>query len=740
VGNEALVAAAETFAGEVVRIAYRHPENDWSVLRVLEPKSGQEQTVVGHTACQVGQTIEALGKWTDHAQFGRQFLAERIVASNPTTPDGVAAYLGSGVLPGVGAKVAGDLVAHFGVHVLHILDDEPGRLTEVRGIGRVRAAAIRAGWDAEQSAREIMVFLHSQQIPAFLCRRIHKKYGADAIHVIKENPYRLCAEVRGIGFKTADEIAAGLSIPRASPYRLAAGLRYTMEELAKNGHCGAERSNFIRAATEILEVDPALVEASLDEALAITEKPPFVYHEGYVYDAELAEAEELIAKVLRGSARRSPWYAKMVTDDLIRAAADGCGMPLAEKQWSAVQNAMKRGVSIITGGPGCGKTATLRVLLDVCDRLKLSVQLAAPTGKAAQRASEASGREAKTIHRLLRLRGMVATSDVRITCDVLVVDEASMVDVRLMAKIVRALGPNTVLILVGDVDQLPSVGPGRVLADLIQGGVVPVTVLNKIFRQAEGSAIITNAHAINAGKIPSSSDKDGDFFVLTEEKVPAIRAALDLEDKKAIPAAAAKATADEIVDLVSTRLPARYGFDPIRDIQVLAPMKDGACGVDTLNQRLQEALNPRPTAHVDRGSYRLGVGDRVIQTSNDYDLDIFNGDVGIIEYVDREEKFLGVRFDSRLVDIPFEQADELRLAYAMTIHKSQGSQAPAVLVPMVTQHWKLLQRNLLYTGVTRASRLVVVVGQSRALGTAVRTVEARNRVTRLGSLLSDTWA
>lgn len=723
----------ERITAEVERLTFRHDENDWAVLRIRVRGMREEQTLVGFTNAQPGQTVSAVGVWKS-TKFGRQFQASQIVASSPTSPVGLAAYLGSGILKGVGQKMAEQLVRHFGMNVLSVFDESPHRLTEVKGIGTAKAEKILMGWDAQKEIQEIMVFLHSQRIPPSLCRRIHKAYGEQAIAKITENPYRLCLDVRGFGFKTADEIGRNLAIPRTSVYRVEAGMVHLMQEITKGGHCGCLRSEFLARATEALQVDPARIAEVLDESLAAP-RAQFVEHDDAIFLSRLARAEERVAEDLLRVLSGPPLYLNRVTDVLIDRAAAECGMKLANKQRQAVEMGLRHKACVITGGPGCGKTATLKVLLAAYRMLRLNVALTAPTGKAAQRAREATGIDSMTVHRLLGIKGTADDMDSQIHADVLVIDECSMVDVPLMAKIMRAVQENTAIVMVGDVDQLPSVGPGQVLADIIRSGCVPVTVLDEIFRQAAGSAIIANAHAINRGALPESSGRNGDFFVLTERNTPSIRAAGEQEDESKIPAAVAAAVADEIEALVKHRLPARYGFNPITDIQVLSPMNKGGCGVYELNRRLQEALNPHPAQWTQRYGIRFGVNDKVIQVRNNYDLEIFNGDVGFVVAVDDTDEALRVRFDGRVVAIPFDDLEDLKLAYAMTIHKSQGSQAPAVVIPMVTQHWNMLQRNLLYTGVTRAAKLAVLAGQGRAIAAAVRTVSSTKRLTRLDQLL-----
>jgi exodeoxyribonuclease V alpha subunit len=724
----------EKIAGEVSAIVFREPEDDWSVLTIIPDGLQLPVTVTGYTTATQGQSITATGEWKQSPKWGRQFVATQIAATSPATTTGLFAYLTSGAIKGIGPALAQTLIDRFGMEVLAVLENEPERLKGIRGLGSAKLEKVRMQVEMQREMQSIMLFLHSQSIPAGLCRRIHKAYGDDTIAKLSENPYRLCFEVSGIGFKTADDIGMRLGVPHDSPQRVLAGLSHLMSEITQSGHCGCARDAFIERATSVMNVPRTAIDVALAEALGGLE-PLFIEHDAILYAARLARAEERIAQRLKRLLATVPAHADRVTDELVDRAAGERGMALARKQRLAVQMALTHKVSIITGGPGCGKTATLNVVLAALKMLRLHVALAAPTGKAAQRAREATGMDAMTVHRLLGLKGQASVPS-KIHADVVVIDECSMIDVTLMANIVSALEPNTCLILVGDVDQLPSVGPGQVLADMKNSGVIPVTVLDEIFRQAAGSAIIVNAHAINNGRMPVSANDDGDFFVLTEQSDPVLRDVATKAKPEDLPAAMAQAVADTVIAMVGTMLPARYALDPVFDIQVLAPMNKGVCGVHELNRRLQEALNPKPARWVTRGGLRYGVGDKVIQSRNNYELGIYNGDIGYVADVDDEREVVRVWFDMGQVSIPFDSLVDLKLAYAMTIHKSQGSQAPAIVIPMVTQHWTLLQRNLLYTGVTRAAKLAFVVGQGKAIRAAVRTTSSTKRLTRLSALLA----
>lgn len=1081
----------EVVSGQVERITFRN-ENDWTVMQVRLDRSRTANTIVGHSNAQPGQQISARGTWKNNPQFGIQFVAKAITATNPNTVEGLARYLGSGMIPGIGPGTAKAIVDTFGMDTLAILDNDPKKLSQVRGIGAKKAERIMKGWEEQRAVSEIMLFLNEQQIPPYLCRRIYRKYEAKAIEVIRTDPFRLALEVSGIGFKTADKIASKCGISPLSPQRIRAGLVYVMQEATTSGHCGVPRESLVQKAMETLSVPPDLVIETLEAELAMEPKERhLVQHGDGVYLSMIAACEERVASTLAEMVKRPvPW--KIDADKAIAEAEKHLGFKLAEQQYAGVKMMLTKRVSVLTGGPGVGKaqpvdsmvltpdgfvpigslaigdeiiaadgtvshvvgvfpqgekeiykitfedgrstrscgehlwkvwtrisvwspekkkkvrdrgwrvlsldeirarkerraaehqrmavplfspqdvdakdlpvnpyllgallgdgslarmtftssdddllekvsclvresgliaktnrfkdrcpnvsitgnfknwlrsyfrecgllkcrsyekfipeefmqgsysqrlelvrglldtdgtsgknrcvtfsstseklakqlqclvwslggkcsiveknshfkdkdgarkqgrksyvvtishdnsgelfslerkkvrligrreierrllissiepagksecvcikidhpdelyvtddyivthnTSTLNVLLHIFKKHKIPINLAAPTGKAAQRAAEVTGVEASTIHRLLGIRGP-GTDPGEVESGVLVIDESSMIDIYLMTSIVKA-AKKVPLILVGDVDQLPSVGPGQVLADIINSGAVPVTRLTQVFRQAAGSLIIRNAHNINRGLMPEKGGKADDFFFLTVPEK-------DEEGNQIEASVNGERIAGMIADLVADRLPKKYGFDPIRDIMVLSPMNITTTGVANLNVLLQERLNPAPAKSVMRFGTRFGLGDKVIQTRNNYDLDIFNGDVGIIAAIHdtdesgRElagsEKKIVVDFGGKVVEIPFDEMDALRLAYAMTVHKSQGSQSEAVVIPVTTQHFTMLQRNLFYTGVTRAKKLVVLVGVPRALAMAVRNDGALRRMTRLRDLLA----
>lgn len=719
----------ETISGSIEKIAFHNPESGFFVIKV-QPKDKREPlTVVGaHPVLAAGEEVVCTGEWHTDPSFGQQFRAESIRATTPVTLQGIRKYLASGAIRGVGPKFADKLIEHFGKQVLEAIEAGASTLMTVPGVGPAKAAALVEGWAQQRAVKEIMMFLHSNGVPTAMASKIYKTYGDKAMEIINENPYRLAQDVRGIGFKSADAIAMNLGVLPTSPPRIRAGLVHLIQEATTSGHCGQPRQTLVPRAVETLGVPVDLVQRSLDAELALDPKRRYlVQHGDGIYLAAIAACEERVATTLADMASWPvPW--KIDADKAIEEAQKELGFTLAEQQYAGVKMMLTNRVSVFTGGPGTGKTASLNLLLHVFRKHRIPVHLAAPTGKAAQRAAEVTGMDASTIHRLLKLSNP-GSEPVDVEGGVLVIDESSMIDIYLMNNVVKA-ARGVPLILVGDVDQLPSVGPGQVLADIIASGAVPVTRLTQVFRQAAGSLIIRNAHNINSGLVPEKGTKEDDFFFLT----------LPEKDESGVPvepSALGERITTTICDLVANRLPGSYGFDPIRDIMVLSPMNVTNTGVASLNAALQQRLNPKPEKSLTRFNTRFGVGDKVIQTRNNYDLDIFNGDVGIITSIDDEDASrLTVSFGGRMVEMPFDEMDALRLAYCITIHKSQGSQAEAVVIPVTTQHFTMLQRNLFYTGVTRARKLVVLVGSPRAMALAVKNDGAMKRVTRLKNLLA----
>jgi exodeoxyribonuclease V alpha subunit len=684
-------------------------------------------------------------------QHGLQFKAAFLRSSPPTSAEGIEKYLGSGMIRGIGPIYASKLVAAFGAEVFEVIEQAPERLREVPGIGKVRAGRIAQAWADQKVVREIMVFLHSHGVGTARAVRIFKTYGNDAVQVMAENPYRLARDIRGIGFRTADAIAARLGIEPAAMIRLRAGINYALLEASGEGHCGLPTAELLQLAGDLLAVErpdagrpnepgacrreplePALIQTALDlECSEGSVVADTLAGQAAIFLAHLHRDERRIAAALQELGQGTPPWGSIEAAKAIGWVEQRLGLELAASQRAAVELALASKLLVITGGPGVGKTTLINAILRILAAKKLRIQLCAPTGRAAKRMAEATGLEAKTIHRLLEFDpaayGFRRGAELPLECDLLVVDETSMVDVPLMASLLAAIPPEAALLLVGDVDQLPSVGPGQVLADVIASGALPVARLTEVFRQAASSRIITTAHAINAGTIPDlrppSEGDTTDFYFLPAE-TPEQAVAL-------------------ILKVVGERIPARFGFDPIGQVQVLCPMARGGCGSRSLNIELQRLLNPDPVEQVERFGWRFAPGDKVMQIANDYEKEVFNGDVGTIDAIDADNSELGVLFptseagvqSSRVVVYGWGELDHLVPAYACTIHKSQGSEYPAVVIPLLTQHYAMLQRNLVYTGLTRGKQLVVLVGQKKALAMAVKNHLGRRRYTKLAEWL-----
>jgi exodeoxyribonuclease V alpha subunit len=714
----------EVLAGLVERVTFHNSENGFCVLRAKARGHRDVVTVVGHAATiAAGEWITASGEWVNDRTHGQQFKARFLRTSPPTSADGIEKYLSSGMIRGVGPVYARKLVRAFGEKVFDVIEATPDRLREVDGIGPVRAASILAAWAEQKAVREIMVFLHSHGVGTARAVRIFKTYGADAIQVMTENPYRLARDIRGIGFKTADAIAMKLGIEKTAMIRVRAGISYALTEAMDEGHCGLPTEELIPLAEKLLEVPPELICAALDlelqEGTVVADR---VGETPCVFLAGLHRAERIIAERLMRIANGTlPWH-WIDPDKALPWVAQRIGLALAESQVAAIRLALISKVLVMTGGPGVGKTTIVRGILRILAAKGTNLLLCAPTGRAAKRMTEATGFEAKTIHRLLEVDpkggGFKRSDDNPLDCDLLVVDEASMVDVMLMQALMKAVPDRAALLIVGDINQLPSVGPGQVLADVISSGIVPVVRLTEVFRQAAQSRIITSAHRINQGSIPDLSPPgtESDFyFVQTDDPETAV---------------------GRVIELVKTRIPKRFGFDPIRDIQVLCPMNRGGVGARSLNIELQAALNPAGDRKVERFGWTFAPSDKVMQIENDYDKEVYNGDIGYIDDVDPNAGEIVASFDGRSVTYGFGELDMLVPAYATTIHKSQGSEYPAVIIPVLTQHYAMLQRNLLYTGVTRGKRLVVLVGQKQAIAIAVRNVSGRRRWSKLDEQLA----
>ncbi|MEW6404777.1 MAG: ATP-dependent RecD-like DNA helicase [Chloroflexota bacterium] len=729
----------DSLSGSVERITYYNPENGYTVLR-LRPESGHNfarksalssdglATVVGNLPeLSPGEHVRLQGQWDNHPKHGPQFKAEVCEQTLPATLAGIKGYLGSGLIKGIGPKLAERIVGQFKEETFTIIEQTPERLLDVPGIGIDRTKRITAAWEEQKQVKEIMVFLHGHGVSTNLAVKIYKTYGDSALETVQKNPYQLERDIYGVGFKTADRIAQALGLAADHPSRIEAGVVYALNKTIDEGHVYAPREMLTQRAFELLGVSrdliaPALERLAQDDRIrpemiplnqnngssgkAVAESQA-MYGTPVIYLTPLYFGEKGVAeriKSLSASASRPINHVLFPAENL------------SDEQQAAIQMAFTHPVSVLTGGPGTGKTTCLKALISSLEHQHKKYALASPTGRAAKRLSEATGRPAKTIHRLLEyspLEGFKFNDENRLALDFLVVDEASMLDLLLTNSLLKALNPGTHVLFVGDVDQLPSVGAGDVLRDLIDSNVAPVTRLSHIFRQAADSKIITNAHLINEGKFPVFSQGDGDFFFF--------------------PAEDTQAAADWVIDIVTTRIPQKFGFNSIHDIQVLSPIYRGPAGVTALNERLQEKLNPpannKPERRLFGTVFRLG--DKVMQTRNNYDKDVYNGDIGFVRSLDMIEQTLTVDFDGRIARYDWSEADELTLAYVVSVHKAQGSEFPVVIMPIVSQHYTMLQRNLLYTAITRARKLCVLAGSRRAIGMAVRNNRVANRFTAL---------
>ena len=707
----------ETVTGSVESIVFRNDETGYTVCSVKTQGGGVRQhdavvTVVGSCAAiWEGEEIHAEGEWVRHPSHGQQFQAKTITCITPTSTEGIRRYLASGMIKGIGPKFAQRIVDHFGERTLDVIDKESGRLREVEGIGERRRKLIKESWTEQRDVREIMIFLQSHGIGTAKASRIYRQYGADAIAIVKRNPYRLCEEVWGIGFKTADAIALSVGIPHDSEVRARAGLIYTLQTESDEGHCFTPEPDLLLHAQALLDITVEILGDALSKEF---EKGTLVKEEDRIYLRDLFRAETRVAASLTRLLDAPQPFAPIDATVAIPWAERKMGLNLAPLQREALRNAVTSKVSIITGGPGVGKTTIIRALTEIFGARKMDIRLAAPTGRAAKRMSEATEREAQTIHRLLKFNPSVGGFEFNIdnpmSGNCFILDETSMIDIRLMDQFLQALPDSATLILVGDTDQLPSVGPGNVLRDLIASGQVPCCRLDTIFRQDTSGLIVRNAHHVNHGEPFETHTGDSDFYFV------------ETGDPEKIIA--------RTVELMTNRIPLKFKLDPLADVQVLTPMRRNLLGTENLNSVIQTALNPSGPSLV-RGCTHFRVNDRVMQLRNNYDKEVFNGDIGFIKQVDAEDRALIVLFDGRPVRYAQSELDELVLAYACSIHKSQGSEYPAVIVLLHTQHFKLLQRNLLYTAITRGKRLVMVVGSSRAVNIAIKANQVRERRTSL---------
>jgi len=719
-------APQERLSGSVERVTFHNEETGFCVLKVKVRGRREPVAVVGSAASVgPGEFVECLGFWHNDRTHGLQFKAVQLRVVLPGTREGIEKYLGSGMVKGIGPHFAKVLVKAFGENVFEVIENEPMRLLGLPGIGRKRMDMVTGAWAEQKAIREIMVFLQSHGVGTARAVRIYKTYGDEAILKVTENPYRLALDIHGIGFKSADVIAERLGVARDSLIRARAGVRHTLQEISNDGHCAWPRDELAGQAAGLLEIPVPVIDEAIQEEIAednlVRDR---IDGRECLFLTPLHRAETGTAA---GIARLLPGAPPWGSIDAVKAipwVEQKTGLTLSASQRSAVELALSSKVTVITGGPGVGKTTLVNGILRIILAKDIRVTLCAPTGRAAKRLSESTGLEARTVHRLLEFDpqtfGFKRGRDNPLETDLLVVDESSMVDIVLANRLLAAIPDHAALIIVGDVDQLPSVGPGAVLADIIDSGVVPTVRLTEIFRQAESSRIIVNAHRINRGELPLKNEGTA------------------LSDFYFIPAETPEEIHDKVMQVITERIPGRFGLHPVRDIQVLTPMNRGGLGVRSLNAELQLRLNSGAEPSVVRFGSRFAAGDKVIQTVNNYDKEVFNGDIGVVRLVDTEEGLLRVDFDGREVEYEFGELDEVSLAYATSIHKSQGSEYPAVVIPLAMQHYMLLERNLLYTAVTRGKKLVIVIGQVRALAMAVRNRKSTRRMTKLAERLAHT--
>ena len=707
----------EEINGHIERITFQNPENGYTVARLKERGKKDLTTVVGTlTTVQVGETVHCKGFWKNDINYGFQFQVKEYEVQRPSSKEGIKKYLSSGLVKGIGPVFAERIVEYYSTNTLDVIDDNPDALLEVNGIGKKRLERIKATWDEQRAIREVMIFLQGFGISPTFAKKVFREYQEKSMEVIKENPYQLARDIWGIGFKTADTAARKMGMATDADIRIDSGVEYVLSELSNEGHTCYPVDLFLVAAQELLQVESSLIDDRLEAILAedrIIIQPLEIEGEmkAFIWLKLFFICERGIAKEWRRILKGVSPLRKIDIEKAIQWAQDQSNITLAANQKTAVGQCFQEKIHIITGGPGTGKSTITKVILSIAKKITEKILLAAPTGRAAKRMHEITKLEAKTIHSLLEfdfnINGFRKNADNPLNCDIIIVDEASMIDTVLMYNLLKAIPTHARLILVGDTDQLPSVGPGNVLKDLIDSNVCPTTTLTEIFRQAAHSQIITNAHAINHGQFPNiTNDKAGDFFFIERADPEAILAT--------------------IPDLVKTRLPSKYGFDSIQDIQVLSPMNRGIIGTRNLNTVLQKALNPSTNPLIKMGR-TFHLKDKVMQLRNNYDKEVFNGDVGSITKIDPIEQELIVNFEGNEVIYDFSDIDQLTLAYAASVHKFQGSECPCIIMPLHTTHYMMLYRNMFYTGITRGKKLVVVIGTKKAISMAVRNDKIAKR-------------
>lgn len=714
----------EYISGTIERITYHNADNGYAVLKALVKGHKDLVTIVGNIASvSVGEYLQCQGVWLNDKNYGLQFKASFIKNLPPNSLKGIEKYLGSGLIKGIGPVYAKKLVDAFGEAVFDVIENEPEKLQTIDGVGKLRSKTITENWSKQKVVREIMVFLQSHGVGTARATRIYKTYGDDAIKLVSENPYRLARDIKGIGFVSSDQIARNLGIAEDALIRARAGISHILLEATSNGHCGLPKQELIDGTAKLLEVNIELVEEALTKELQakllIADK---LKGKESIFLPHYYHYENGIARMIRSLQEAElPWN-PINTESAISWVQVQLNIELATNQRLALASSLTTKVMVITGGPGTGKTTLVNSILTVLKKNRVSIRLCAPTGRAAKRMTETTGMEALTIHRMLGVNqiggGFIHNENNKLNCDYLVVDESSMIDVPLFFSLLKAIPEKAGLLLVGDIDQLPSVGAGFVLGNIINSRAVTVVKLNEVFRQASSSNIVLSAHSVNKGIIPKlqyEKEEESDFYFIEtdDENLPR-----------------------KLISLVSNRIPKTFGYNPIQDIQILAPMQRGSSGVRSLNIELQKALNPLANITISKFGQNYAVGDKVMQTENDYDKNVFNGDMGIIQSIDDQEQEVIIKFDDTNIVYDYSDLDQITLAYAITIHKSQGSEYPVVVIPLTMQSYMMLQRNLIYTGITRGRKLVIMLGQKKALAMAVRNNKGVMRYTRLEECLS----
>ncbi len=715
----------KSLRGQVERVTYYNNENDYAVLKARVYGRRDLVTVVGTISAPTpGEVLSMTGEWTYHSTFGEQFKISFYTCSVPATIAGIEKYLGSGLIKGIGSGMSKRIVAKFGEKTLDVIEESPDRLLEVEGIGKLRIEMISKAWVDQKEIRSVMVFLQSNGVSSTYASKIYKRYGNESINVVKENPYRLAHDIWGIGFLTADKIARNLGFDENSPQRAGAGIMFTLQKTTEEGHVFFVRDELISKTKELLQIDAEVLDASLEdlqnEGRIVLETLDDSINA--VYLSTYYAAEVRIAQMLMENAKTPGKLKEIYPTPCIRYAQKKLQIELAARQIDAVESAITNKITIITGGPGTGKTTITKAILEIWSLVTNKIILTAPTGRAAKRMSETTGKESKTIHRLLEfspIDGKFKRNEKNhLNCDVIVIDEASMIDNSLMYHLLKAIPKTSVIILIGDINQLPSVGAGNVLKDIICSSMFSVIELNEIFRQAQSSQIVVTAHKIMHGNFPKIENSgDTDFYFIEEE-----------DQEK---------TLEKIISMVKDRIPLKFGYSAINDIQVLTPMNKGVIGTNKLNESLQNALNPSGD-EITRAGRTFREGDKVMQIRNNYDKDVYNGDIGFIKQIDKENQVISVGIDNKDINYEYAELDELVLAYAVSIHKSQGSEYPVVIMPLSMSHYMMLQRNLVYTGITRGKKLVIVVGTKKAMFLSIKNNKVAYRNTWLQKRLSPT--